>query len=166
MTGEQRTPRRASLMLSWVFFAAALAVLAIMGVLYYRDQQAEDRQPPIPTFSPGGNELIHVVEALRDAGLEVEILPRTARNARLTEVGQPLAVDGATLVVFIYPDVASREAESDDLDPTRFTVATASGTPVAEGEPHLVAASNVIGALFGASEEVTGTVDAAIQGLP
>jgi hypothetical protein len=153
------------LILSWVLFAAAFAVLVAMGVIYYRDRQ-EDQEPPPPPTRVGANELIHVVNALRDQDLEVEIMPRTARNDHLTEVGQVLDVDGATLVVFLYLDIESREAESKVLDAADFGVTTASGTPVASGTPHLVSASNAVAALYGGSETLVEKVDAAINGLP
>jgi hypothetical protein len=147
-------------------FGAAAILLVVVGVMYYRDRQKQDETPPPPVASPGGNQLINVVEALRAQGLKTEILPRTARADELSEVAQGLTVDGAPLYVFLYPDTAGREGESKGLDPATLAVRSASGTPVATGTPHVISHSNVIAALYGGSSQVAGKVDAAINGLP
>lgn len=168
MDQEQVRPRRrrGRAIGSWLLFGAAIVVLVIAGVVYYRDQQAEPSFPPPPPSQPGRNEMVHVVGALRDQGLDTEYVRSTARAETLTEAGQGATVEGIPLYIFIYSDVASREAESADLDPSEFSIANTAGTPVS-GEPvHLFAGSNVIAALFGGSTADAARVNQAIEALP
>jgi hypothetical protein len=134
-------------------------------VNYYQDRQ-HTQEIPTPAAEAGHYQLANVVNALRSGGLSVKYEPVTARSDQLTEAGQKVSVGSASAFVFLYPDVASREAESKALDPATFSVVNTSGTPVAAPPAHIVSNSNIIVALFGASADVTTKVDQAIQGLP
>ncbi len=156
---------RKRLLASWLMFGVAGVILAILAVNFYQDRQ-NNQEVPTPEAQPGQYQSVNVVDALRTAGLSVKFEPVTARSDQLTEVGQKVSVGSAAAFVFIYPDVASREAESKTLDPATFSLVNTSGTPVATGPPHVVSSSNIIVALFGGAADLTAKVDQAIQGLP
>jgi hypothetical protein len=162
---ERRQRDRKRLLASWLMFGVAGVILAILAVNYYQDRQNK-QGVPTPEAEPGHYQLVNVVDALRNAGLSVKFEPVTARSDQLTEVGQKVSVGSASAFVFIYPDVASREAESKSLDPATLALANTSGAPVATGPPHVVSSSNIIVALFGGSADLMAKVDHAIQGLP
>jgi hypothetical protein len=161
---RNRNRNRKRLLASWLMFGVAGVILAILAVSYYHDRQ-NNQEVPTPEVEAGHYQLVNVVDALRNAGLSVKFEPVTARSDQLTEVGQKVSVDSAAAFVFIYPDVASREAESKTLDPATFSLVNTSGDAVATGPPHVVSSSNIIVVLFGASADQTAKVDQAIQGL-
>jgi hypothetical protein len=151
-----------------IFAVAAVAVLAY-GIWQSRDDGNSDNSNPPPAATPGAYKLIDVVSSLENAGSNVEIIRASFRSPQLTVPGQGLEVDGVPVYVFIYPGrdaVAAREAESKNIDPATLTVNTISGTPVAEGEPHVVFSSNVIAVVPSSSQAVNDKVDEAIEGLP
>jgi hypothetical protein len=163
----QRKRRSKSYLASWVLFAAAGAILIAMGVIYYRDRQDDNEFPPVPTAIPGENQVSNVVTALRAEGLDVsfEITPPTARADDLSEPGQGVQVDDTPLYLFIFPDTELREAESTELDPATFHLASTAGTPVSTEPVQIFAGSNVVAALYGGSPELAEQVEAAIEGL-
>lgn len=167
MVEEQPKRRSKSFLASWFLFAAAGIVVIAIGVIYYQDREAEDEFPPVPTASPGGNEVSNVVAALGAAGLDVsfEITPHTARADDLSEPGQGLKVDGAPLYLFIYQDAETREAESRELEAASIALASSSGTPVSSATVQIFAGSNVIAALYSDADDVAAAVAAAIEGL-
>ncbi|MGH2560605.1 MAG: hypothetical protein ACRDJH_16195 [Thermomicrobiales bacterium] len=165
----QRKRRSKSHLASWILFAAAAAVLIAMGVIYYQDRRDNDIDfPPVHTAAAGENEVSNVAAALREQDLDVsyEITPQTARTDELSEVGQGLTIDDAPLYLFIYPDTALREAESVELDPATFDLASTGGTPVSPEPVQIFAGSNVIAALYGGDNETAERVEVAIEELP
>ncbi|MGH2533279.1 MAG: hypothetical protein ACRDJW_13350 [Thermomicrobiales bacterium] len=166
---RQRKRRSKSRLASWILFAAAGAILIAMGIIYYQDRQDDGNDfPPVPTAAAGDNQVSNVVAALRSEGLDVgfEIRPQTARSADLSEVGQGVQVNDAPLYLFIYPDPALREAESAEIDPATFDLASTAGTPVSLEPVQIFAGSNVIAALYGSDDETAQQVATAIAGLP
>ncbi len=144
----------------------ASVVLGIAAVvLYIRDQQEPDQTLVVPTAIPGKNDLVSVANALKAEGLTVEYGRGATKSPDLDPPGQLLEVDGTPLYVFVYPDVALREAESTDLDPASFSLTSPSGRPVDLATPHLTANSNVVVALAGGSPDLADRVDRAVARL-
>ena len=164
---SERRTRRGGAWQSLVFGALALVLAVIAVIVYVRGENEADRAPPPPPAAAGHNELIHVVNALQQEGLEVRIEPRSIPRGELSVPGQVLTVDGARLYVFVYPDAAQAEAEAARADPSAvLPERSPSGTPIATEPPHLASHSNVTAALVGGSAEVAEKVDRAVEGLP
>jgi hypothetical protein len=151
-----------------IFAVAAVAVLGY-GIWQSRsDGNTDDSNPP-PAATPGAYRFIDVVNVIKAEDLEVEIIRSSFRSPQLSVPGQGVEVDGVPVYLFIYPGqaaVEAREADSKELDPRTIVVTTVSGTPAAEGEPHIVSNSNVIAIVPSDSQELIDKVDDAIQGLP
>jgi len=165
MSVAPRRTRRSYL--SWLLFAAAIALFAVVGYLYWQDR-GEDEQLPPPPSNPGRNEMINVKQALEAQALTVEFL-RTggARSPDLTPAGQGLTIGDATVFVFIYPGgVAAREEEAAELDLATVTLEDVRGTPIPGGAPKVYAGSNVVAALVGGDDDLAARVQTAIEGLP
>lgn len=87
--------------------------------------------------------LREVARRLTDGGLVVTDSGRaTIRQSFLAVEGRQLRVSGSDLQVFIYPDPASRAADSDRLDTARVAPANMIIDWVAT--PHLIASGNLI----------------------
>lgn len=87
--------------------------------------------------------LKEVAKRLTDGGLVVSDSGRTPiRHSFLAVEGHLMRVSGSDLQVFIYPDPASRKADSDQIDTTRVAPATAMIDWVTT--PHLIASGNLI----------------------
>ncbi len=152
-------------MLSTLLLLASL-VLGVASVgLFIRERQQAEQTPVPPTAEPGKNDLASVANALKAEGIEVEYGRGATSSPNLEPPGQLLEVDGTPLYVFVYPDVASREAEFSTLDPAAFSLTSPSGRPVDIGTPHLTANSNVIVALAGGSPDLADRVDRAVARL-
>ncbi len=166
MGSERRRPRQGRNWPSLVFGILAV-VLAVAAVVYARrENDAEQVPTPLPA-PPGHNEMIHVFSALAEQGLEVEFARGGVPPGELSVPGQALAVDGAQLYVFIYPNAGLAEVEAARADPAVVLPARSpSGTPIGTLPPRLASHSNVTVALVGGSEEVAEKVDRAIEGLP
>lgn len=125
-----------------------------------------------PVQPAGSNELIDVVEALEAAHLSVDILATGLRSPVLSVPGQALDLGDARLYVFIYPDVSSRERETNagrdgavlpagDLLPSEDT----SGTPIPAARLLVAVGSNVAVILVGGSDDTRESVRRAIARL-
>lgn len=87
--------------------------------------------------------LKEVAKRLTDGGLVVTDSGRTPiRHSFLAVEGRLMRVSGSDLQVFIYPDPASRKADSDRIDTTRVAPPDAIIDWVAA--PHLIASGNLI----------------------
>jgi hypothetical protein len=155
---------------SSLIFAALAVVLVAIAIVYYQEEDEPD-EPPVPSPVPGANELIHVRDALAAQGVEASLGRGTAKATGLTQPGQILTLDDATLYVFVFRSVAEQEAVASSLDPATLSLTTPSGTPLAgpgspSPEPHVAADSNIIAVLAGGSPELIEQVDAAIESLP
>ena len=107
-----------------------------------------------------------VMLAFESAGLTAEYGRSADRAIGLTEVAQPIVVDGNTIYVFIYPDVEQRQRDQDRLDPAALQIVNTRGTPTAEGTPHIAGGSNVLIVTYATDAELLETLDSAIAGLP
>ena len=87
--------------------------------------------------------LKEVAKRLTDGGLVISDSGRTAiRHSFLAVEGRLMRVSGSDLQVFIYPDPASRKADSDQIDTARVAPATAMIDWVTT--PHLIASGNLV----------------------
>jgi hypothetical protein len=144
---------------------ASLTLGIAAVVLFIQDQQEPEQTLVAPTAVPGKNDLVSVANALKAEGLAVEYGRGTTKSVDLDPPAQLLEVDGTPLYVFVYGDVAAREADFADLDPASFRLTSPSGQPVALESPHLTANSNVIVALGGGSSALVERVDRAMAKL-
>lgn len=165
MTERERPIRRRTNWLSLVFGALAIVLAAAAILLFVRDDGEEERAPP--PAPEGGNELIHVQQALQAEGLEVESAQGGVPAGVLDVPGQRLVVDGASLYVFRYADAGeAADALAVATPAAILPERSPSGTPIADGVPFVTGHSNVIVALVGGSPELAEQVKRAIQGLP
>jgi hypothetical protein len=87
--------------------------------------------------------LREVARRLTDGGLVVTDSGRASvQHSFLAVEGRLLRVSGSDLQVFVYPDAASRRADSERLDPARVAPADMIIDWVAT--PHLIASGNLI----------------------
>ena len=164
---QPRPARTTRTYVSWALFALSVALFVLVAVLWYRDRDSGSKEPVPPTSIPGQNEAIHVKQALEAQGLKVAFAPGGGRSETLSVAGQLFDVDGEQLYVFIYPEgTAQREDETTGVELSGITVVNTRGTPVPGGPPAVFAGSNVVGVLYGSSEEIAGKVQKAIEGLP
>jgi hypothetical protein len=161
---ERRRSRQRNLATILLLVGLGL-VLAAIAIIYFREDDENGSQPVLPTSVPGRNELAHVADALRRQGLDVSYGPRGIRSPILSEPGQNLTVDGATLYVFIYDTVPLRESQFDEARGNPVAILPRGpGTPASD-PPFLAAGSNVMVALVNGSAEIAEKVDRAISGL-
>ena len=154
--------------LSTLLFAAALALAVLAAFIYLRDNNGASDVRIAPTARPGQNQLADVRRVLSDEGLTVEYGRRNMPAGALSVPGQHLTVDGAPLYAFIYQGAggaATRERESQNLDPAELLAPGAGGTPGATEPPHIAQKSNVLVALVGGSDDLRDKVDSAIEKL-
>jgi hypothetical protein len=84
-----------------------------------------------------------VARRLTDGGLVVTDSGRTSvRQSFLAVEGRQMRVSGSDLQVFIYPDAASRKADSDRIDTARVAPGDSDIDWVTT--PHLIASGNLI----------------------
>jgi len=143
-----------------------LAVLLAGYAIYLFRQDQEEQPAPPPEASAGGNQLIHVQEALEAEELDVAAAPGGVPPRQLQVPGQRLDLGDAQLYVFLYPDTAAAEAEADAVAAAVQAETNVSGTPVATGLPFVVTHSNVSVALVGGDDALADTVERAVQRLP
>jgi hypothetical protein len=156
---------------STLIFAALAVVLVAIAIVYTRNDDDPPPTAPIPT-AVGHNELINVQQALAAQDLDVEIGQGTAsaREAGINQPGQILTIGDATVYVFIFEDVAQREATSAAIDPATLVLKSPSGRPLAgpgtdQPDIRLAQQSNVIAVLAGGDEALATQFDAAIASL-
>jgi hypothetical protein len=153
---------------TWVIFAVAAVAVLAYGIWQSQNEGNSDNTNPPPAATPGSYKFIDVVNALEATGLDVEIIRASFDSPQLSAAGQGVEVDGAPVYLFIFAGrdpIVAREAESNNIDPANLSVTTIRGTPVVEGELHVVSGSNVIAVMPSASQEITDRVDEAIEGL-
>ena len=156
---EQRKPKN-TLSNILAVVAVLLAILAV--VLYLRPGRGI---APIPTASPGENQLINVVRALEGQGLQVTQTQGMFVPAGDAGVpGQGLAVDGNPAFVFLYPDQAQAQGTVLTLDPAAVIPDTLRGTPLPTGERRMAQGSNVVLIMVGGDDVTWQKVETAISG--
>jgi len=164
---KPKPPRTARTYLSWVLFAISTALFVAVAVIWYRGEDEDIGVNPPPSSTPGRNEAIHVKQALEAKGLKVAFAPGGGRSDELTVAGQLFEVDGTNLFVFIYPQgPEQREDDSAEVELSEMTIVNTRGTPEPGAPPAVFVGSNVIGVLYGESDEISSKVQTAIEGLP
>lgn len=162
----EQTPRSARVYLSWALLGLSAILFAAFAIVWYQDRNSSDAVPTPPS-RPGQNEAINIKQALEAQGLTVKFEPGGGRSEDLSVAGQLFSVDGAPLYAFIYPQgVSAREDDSAELDLAVFEITGTDGEPIAGGPPRVTSGSNIIVALYGASDEIAEKVQTAIEGLP
>ena len=111
----------------------------------------------------GGVTMVAVVDALRAAGIPVEVTGQVVEQGFLGVPGELLLVDGADFQVFVYPTVAAREAISATISPDGGTIGNVSVRWMAP--PHFTAAGNVLTLLLTPDEALAERVRAAVERL-
>lgn len=130
--------------------------------MYLRE---DENQISVPTAEAGHNEMKDVMLAFEAAGLNAEYGRSADRAIGLTEVAQPIIVNGTIVYVFVYTDVAQRERDQDRLDPDALQIVNTRGTPTAEGTPHVAGGSNIMIVTYGTDAALNASIDAAIATL-
>lgn len=97
----------------------------------------------VPKEEPTQWTVKEVARRLTDGGLIVTDSGRTrVRHPFIAVEGARFRVSGSELQIFVYPDPASRQADSDRLDEARVS---SPGTTVDwPAKPHLVASGNLL----------------------
>jgi hypothetical protein len=151
-------------------FGVAAVLFIVVAVMYFREDDNNNRPAPTPASVPGKAQLKNVLDAVAAQDLEVDYIRAAGPTfPAFTRPAQGLTVNGQPLYVFIYESPELREEGTADLTPDDLVPESArgsDGTPAIEGTPHGVGASNVYAILFGGDEEMIAKVDAAIQGIP
>lgn len=99
---------------------------------------------------------VEVVSRLEAAGLVVRDLGRPVRAAGFSGEGRTLAVSGGELVVFLYDDAASRQADTRALDSA--AAAPPGADPVWLTAPRLITSGNLAAVLFTDREQLAERV--------
>ena len=145
--------------LAYLLFLVAIGFFVAAGWMYLRE---DENQIVVPTAEAGHNEMKDVMLAVEAAGMTAEYGRSADRAVGLTEVAQPIVVDGNTVYVFIYPDVDQRQRDQDRLDPATLQIVNTRGTPTAEGTPHVTGSSNVLVVTYVTDADFTTKLDEAI----
>ena len=177
---DHRTPsprparRSGPQVLSTLLFVAAIGFAAAAVYIWFMDDSNESNEPPVAPVEAGRYELVNVLNALEDAGLEADFgrSPATAGTDQMDAPGQNLQVEDTNVFIFIFSGAdaetaaAAREAAFARLDPATMTLTTPSGNDVANGQP-LAAweGANVIAVLIGGDAELQAQVQDVIEGL-
>lgn len=97
-----------------------------------------------------------VISRLEAAGLVVRDLERSVRAEGFSVGGRTLAVSGGELVIFLYPDAASRAADSGALD---SSAAAPPGTSASwPSTPRLITSGNLAAVLLTDREQLAERV--------
>lgn len=147
---------------AYLLFLIALGLFGAAGWLYLRE---DDNQIAIPTAEAGHNEMKDVMLAVEAAGMTAEYGRSADRAIGLTEVAQPIVIDGVTVYVFVYPDVEQRQRDQDRLDPATLQIVNTRGTPTVEGTPHVIGGSNVLLITYSQEADFLAELDEAIATL-
>ena len=172
----KRPKRNTAALLSNALFALVLVVAAIVAYLYFFDDRFFNEGPSSPACEGGQNELICVLDALKEQDFDrVEPGRYTASANQLTQPGQVIEINDQNAFLFVYPTssetdgVAAREQDAADLDTSTLEITSRSADRplVEEGdEIHVFQQSNVILVLIGGTDEEIRMVEAAMATLP
>lgn len=164
-----RSPRRnGPQVLSTLLFVAAIGFAAATVYIWYMDDANESDEPSVPTVEAGRYELVNVLNALEDGGLEADFgrSPATASTDQLGQPGQNLQVEDTNVYIFFFSDADAREEAFAGVDPATMTMTTPSGNDVSNGEPlSAYQGANVIAVLIGGDEDVQAQVRDVIERL-
>jgi hypothetical protein len=123
-----------------------------------------------PRASPGSGTptagiltVADLVAALRAGGLAVEETDQRIEQTFFVVPAEILRVEGVDLQVFVYPSVAARAADSDQISPDGSTIGTTMVTWLAP--PHFASAGNVLTLLLTDDDALAARVEDVVAGL-
>lgn len=167
--------RNRALALSNILFALMIIAAGVVAYLYFVEDQFFQEGPEPPACEEGHNELICVVNALKEEDLaNVDLGRYTASANQLSQPGQVIEIGDVNAFLFIYTGgtgedaIALRETDGAKLDPATLEItARISERPLNDGkEVHVFQHSNIILIVVGGSEDDLAKVEAAINTLP
>lgn len=170
----QSPKRTGPQVLSTLLFVAAMGFAAAAVYLWFMNDDDTPDEAPVPTAEGGVYELVDVLNAFEDAGIETDFgrSPAAARTDQLDSPGQNLEVGETNVYIFIFtgadPEAlaAEREQAFAGLDPASMSLTTPSGKDVSNGEPLTpYQGANVIAVLIGGDDALRASVRDAIEGL-
>ena len=159
--------RRFQSIISILLLITSAALLAFGAFLYFQDEDTPE-EPARATPVPGHYQLIDIVELIEDTGLKVEIgdSQTNVRSKMLATAGQSLETGGGNVYVFLYPDIATQEEATLDVEPEDVDLIALDGEPIVFEDAVLSANSNVAVMIIGLNDKDATKVDKAIQSLP
>lgn len=158
--------RRVQSIISTLLLVTSLALLGIVGYLYFTDRD-NGNEPTPPTPIPGHNQAIDVLNALRAQDLDAEFGAQGSdvRSTMLERPGQTIELREGTAYVFIYPDLAAQEAATLDVLAEDVDLVDVSGDPIDIADAHLFTGSNVAVFLVTPDQETVERVEIAVSEL-
>ena len=159
--------RRFQSIISILLLFTSAVLLAFGAFLYFQDEEKPD-DPARATPVPGHYQLIDIVELIEDTGLKVQIgdSQTNVRSKMLATAGQLLKTGDGSVYVFIYPDIATQEEATLDVEPEDVDLIALGGDPIEFEDAVLSANSNVAVMIIGLDDKDATKVDKAIQSLP
>lgn len=120
-----------------------------------------------PVASPADGTAVRTIEdviaALRAAGLAVERTDQTVEQPFFAVPATILRVNGQDLQVFVYPTVAARTADSDQISADGTQIGTSMVSWIAK--PHFTAVDNVLTLFVSNDEGLAQRIAAAVAGV-
>jgi hypothetical protein len=159
--------RRLQSIISVLLLFTSATLLAFGAFLYFQDEEKPE-EPARATPVPGHYQLIDIVDAIGDAGLKVTIgdSKTNVRSRMLATAGQLLKVKDGSVYVFIYPDIATREEATLDVEAADVDLIALGGDPIEFDNAVLSANSNVAVMIVGLDDKDATKIDKVIQSLP
>lgn len=153
--------------LSTILLLASAGLLAVVGILYLKDR-GDEEDPARPTSVPGHYQLIDIVDAIKDEGVDVSFGAQgtDVRSIVLERPGQMLSLDSGRAYVFIYPDIATQEDATLDVAAEDVDLEDIAGDPVDASNVQLYTGSNVAVLVVDSNEETSDKIESAITLLP
>lgn len=158
--------RRTQSIISTLLMVTSIALLVAVGFLYLRNRD-DTANPEPPTPVPGHNQAIDVLEAFRSETLDASFGKQgtDVRSAILERPGQKIELASGAAYVFIYPDQASQEQATLDVEPGDIDLTDISGDLLESDTVELFTGSNVAVVLVDANQETADRVSAAVDRL-
>ncbi|HQY32045.1 MAG TPA: hypothetical protein PK691_12180 [Thermomicrobiales bacterium] len=161
--------RRIQSFISGLLLLTSAVLLAVVAFLYFGDDHSKaPDESPRATAVPGHYQMIDVLELITDTGLKAELggSKTGVRSRMLSAPGQLITVGKGSVYVFIYPDIASQDEATLDVDAADVDITTLDGTRVSTDDATLSANSNIAVLILGLDDSATTKIDKAIQSLP
>ena len=152
--------------LSSLLLFALSAALGLLAVLLWTGTI----RPPaeLPPVTPGAIRSVDVVSVLKSAGLDPALDPKLfVPRKELPVPGQGMTVNGAPMLIFVFPDRTAAEAAVSEARKEDILPASLPGDiAVNPGDVTVAQGSNIIVALVGGDDRTREAVRTAIEALP